>query len=68
LNNIFISILGYLNSDSADKAINELNNTYIDTSKIQVSSAMTKDNLELPRAWSKWSKGSSAYDKKHGIV
>ena len=45
----------------------ELNNTYIDTSKITVGYAMTKDNPELPRPWSKYSQGSSAYDKKYGI-
>jgi multiple RNA-binding domain-containing protein 1 len=49
-----------LKEKSAEKAVLELDNTFLDTSKISIDIAMTKDNPELPRPWSKYSQGSSA--------
>jgi len=36
-------------------------NTYIDTSKIEVDYAKSQNDESLPRAWSRYSVGSSAY-------
>ena len=43
-----------------------LNSTYIDTSKVSVDFAKPAGDAELPRPWSKYSHGSSAWNKQHG--
>lgn len=59
--------VGFKNEDAGQKAIANFNNTFIDTSKIQVDVARTKDDPELPRAWSRHTTGTSAYNKQHKV-
>lgn len=42
------------------------NNTYINTSRITVEKAIAYGSENLPRAWSKYSEGSSAHDRMTG--
>jgi multiple RNA-binding domain-containing protein 1 len=42
------------------------NNTFINTSKIVVEKAIAYGSQELPRAWSKYSETSSAFQRIHG--
>ena len=60
--------IGFLETASAQKALKELNNTFLDTSRIEVTVAKTKDDPDLPRPWSKYSRTSSAYNNIHGIT
>jgi multiple RNA-binding domain-containing protein 1 len=44
------------------------NNTYINTSRITVEKAIAYGSENLPRAWSKYSEGSSAHDRITGAT
>eukprot|EP00040_Diaphanoeca_grandis_P044144 m.11430 g.11430 ORF g.11430 m.11430 type:complete len:941 (-) comp8809_c0_seq1:378-3200(-) len=52
--------IGYMDAKEANAALKYLHDTYIDTSKIEVSSALAYGDTQLPRAWSKYTSGSSA--------
>ncbi|KAL1936134.1 hypothetical protein VTP01DRAFT_268 [Rhizomucor pusillus] len=57
--------VGYKDEKSAQEAIEYFNNSFIDTSRISVSKALPKGADGLPRPWSKYSAGSTAYQKVH---
>eukprot|EP00041_Stephanoeca_diplocostata_P031429 m.978405 g.978405 ORF g.978405 m.978405 type:complete len:991 (+) comp23957_c0_seq1:104-3076(+) len=57
--------VGYLSEKSARAAQKYLDGTYIDTSKIEVALALTYGDANIPRAWSKYSSGSSAFAAKN---
>ena len=59
--------IGYKTDELAEKAIKNFNNTYIGLSKISIQPAKTLDDPDLPRPWSRYSKGSSSFNKKHGV-
>jgi multiple RNA-binding domain-containing protein 1 len=44
------------------------NNTYINTARITVEKAIAYGSENLPRAWSKYSEGSSAHDRMTGAT
>lgn len=58
--------IGYKTEAEAATAKKFFHNTFIDTSRIVVDFAKPQGDPELPRAWSKFSKGSSAYQALHG--
>ena len=58
--------IGYKSEVEAAAAKKFFHNTFIDTSRILVDFAKPQGDPELPRAWSKFSKGSSAYQAVHG--
>lgn len=64
--NIFrqIAFVGYLDESEANIAVEKMNNTYIDTSKILVEIAKTSKDESLERPWSKYSEKSSLFQKR----
>ncbi|KAI8816731.1 uncharacterized protein EV422DRAFT_561394 [Fimicolochytrium jonesii] len=56
--------VGYKTEKEAKAALKYFNNTYIDTSKIQVEFAKAIGDTSLARPWSRYSQGSSAHDRK----
>mgnify|MGYP001028709780 FL=1 len=57
--------VGFSSAKEAKDALNYFNGTFLDTSKIAVELARPVGDNALPRPWSKYSKGSSLYDKLH---
>lgn len=57
--------VGFKNEQHAKKAMKYFANTYIDTSKIEIDYAKSQHDESLPRAWSRYSEGSSAYKITH---
>lgn len=55
--------IGYKTEEDAQKAIQYFNNTFMDASKMVVESCMPLNDTDKQRAWSKYSKDSSAYLK-----
>ena len=60
-----IAFIGYKNDADALKAKEYFNNTYVYMSRISVDYAKTNDDPSLPRAWSKYSKGSASWLEKN---
>lgn len=58
--------IGYRTEEAANAAMEYFNNTYINTSRIAVEKAIAYGSENLPRAWSKYSEGSSAHDRMTG--
>ncbi|KAI8974376.1 hypothetical protein BDB01DRAFT_807206 [Pilobolus umbonatus] len=58
--------IGYKTEEAANAAIDYFNNTYINTSRIVVEKAIAYKSEDLPRAWSKYSEGSSAFQRIKG--
>lgn len=58
--------IGYKTEQEAVAAKKFFHNSFIDTSRIMVDFAKPQGDPDLPRAWSKHSKGSSAYAALHG--
>ena len=56
--------VGYKNQEDAKNALNQLNKTFINTSKISVELCKDLGDETAPRAWSKYSKDSSAFSRK----
>jgi multiple RNA-binding domain-containing protein 1 len=56
--------VGFVEESQAAAAVEQLNKTYIDASKIEVELAKPYGHEELARPWSKYSKGSSAYSRR----
>lgn len=52
--------IGFLRESDAKQATRYLDQTYLDTSQIGVTAALAYGDAALPRAWSKYSVGSSA--------
>eukprot|EP00959_Pyramimonas_sp_CCMP1952_P215068 4500389-Pyramimonas_sp.AAC.1 len=61
-----MAFLGFRTEAQAKEAIKYFSKTYMDTSKLFVERAHAIGAEDAPRAWSRHSKGSSAYEKKHG--
>ncbi|KAJ2077397.1 Multiple RNA-binding domain-containing protein 1 [Coemansia sp. RSA 988] len=59
--------IGYRSEQEAKEALRFFNNTFIDTSKINVEIAKPRGDVSLPRAWSIYTQGTSLYNKSHGI-
>merc|ERR1712168_158575 len=57
------AFIGFQKEESAKLAVDYFNNTFIDTSKISVQIANNFGDANKPRAWSKYSRDSSAYQK-----
>jgi len=57
--------IGYQTPEAAKKAQQFFHKSFLDTSKLDVSFAIAYGSDALPRPWSKYSKGSSAYTKSH---
>ena len=56
-----MAFVGYKTEADATAALEYFNNTFVDTSKIQVEYARAVKSSALPRPWSKHSEGSSAH-------
>ncbi|CAO3674246.1 unnamed protein product [Rhizopus stolonifer] len=56
--------IGYKTEATAEAAIQYFNNTYINTSRITVEKAIAYGSDALPRAWSKYTPGSSAHERR----
>jgi multiple RNA-binding domain-containing protein 1 len=55
------AFVGYKTEAEAAAARKHFNGTFFDTSKMAIEFARPQGDPNLPRAWSKFSKGSSAY-------
>eukprot|EP00347_Sterkiella_histriomuscorum_P002356 403368470 len=60
------AFVGFKSEEEAEKAKKYFNNSYIDTSKVQVEFALAQNDPKLSRPWSRYSKGSSAFLMKNG--
>jgi multiple RNA-binding domain-containing protein 1 len=58
------AFVGYKTEKQAGAAVSFFNQSFIDTSKLEVEIAKTFGDPSLPRPWSKYSKGSSAFEKR----
>ncbi len=56
--------VGFVEESQAAAAVEQMNKTYIDASRIEVELAKPYGHEELARPWSKYSKGSSAYNRR----
>lgn len=59
------AFVGYKTEAEAIAARKHFNGTFFDTSKMAIEFARPQGDPNLPRAWSKFSKGSSAYAALH---
>ncbi|KAJ1605947.1 Mrd1p like protein [Cryptosporidium canis] len=59
--------VGFYSESDARKALEYFNGTFIDTSRIHVQYAFPPGSSLLPRPWSKYSVGSSQYNKRNNI-
>ncbi|KAH8582290.1 5x Mrd1p like [Cryptosporidium sp. chipmunk genotype I] len=59
--------VGFYSEEDAKKALEYFNGTFIDTCRINVQYAFPPGSDLLPRPWSKYSVGSSQYNKKNNI-
>lgn len=62
------AFIGYTNEGDAAKALNFFNKSFIDTSKIQVDVCKDLGDQSVPRPWSKYAKGSSAFSRKSNEI
>ena len=58
------AFVGFKTHTEAERALKHFNNTFIDTSKIQVDICKDLGDETAPRPWSKYSEKSSAFQKK----
>ena len=56
--------VGFMEGESGQRAVEQFNDTYLEGMKIQVEIAKSFNDPNLPRPWSRFSKGSSAYNKR----
>ena len=64
-----LAFVGFSTPESAAQVVSHFNNSFFDTTKIKVELARSKtaaSSADAPRSWSKWSEGSSAYEKRTG--
>ncbi|KAI8320596.1 RNA-binding domain-containing protein [Martensiomyces pterosporus] len=59
--------IGYRTEKEAEAAQRYFNRSFIDTSRIIVEMARPYGDATLPRAWSVYTKGTTLYNKAHGI-
>jgi len=57
--------VGFHSEEESEKALEELNKTFIRTSRIRVEFAYEEGSEKIVRSWSKYSKGSSAHKRLH---
>ncbi|XP_057294290.1 probable RNA-binding protein 19 isoform X2 [Hydractinia symbiolongicarpus] len=62
------AFIGYTSEGDAAKALNFFNKSFIDTSKIQVDVCKDLGDQSVPRPWSKYAKGSSAFSRKSNEI
>ena len=60
------AFVGYKTQTEAQRALKHFNNTFVDTSKIQVDICKDFGDDTAPRPWSKYSENSSAFQKRAG--
>ena len=58
------AFVGFKTQTEGERALKHFNNTFIDTSKIQVDICKDLGDETAPRPWSKYSEKSSAFQKK----
>ena len=58
------AFVGFKTHTEGERALKHFNNTFIDTSKIQVDICKDLGDETAPRPWSKYSEKSSAFQKK----
>ena len=58
------AFIGFVNESQAKKATDYFHNTFIDSCKIEVEPAKPYGDKEIPRPWSRYSKGSSNFETK----
>ena len=56
--------VGYATEKQAEEAVSYFHNTFIGSSRVEVQIAKPYGDKEIPRPWSKYSTGSSAYQEK----
>ncbi|KAJ1346839.1 hypothetical protein KIN20_001742 [Parelaphostrongylus tenuis] len=61
------AFVGFDSAENAKKALNETNLSYMGSSRLQVEECKPFGDANKPRAWSQYSKESSAYKRKHEI-
>ncbi|CAM9717640.1 unnamed protein product, partial [Ectocarpus sp. 8 AP-2014] len=57
------AFVGFTTESDAEEALKYYNQTFLDTSRIQVERAQPKGNAGIARPWSKHSEGSSRAQK-----
>ncbi|KAJ3360268.1 hypothetical protein GGF32_008515 [Allomyces javanicus] len=60
--------IGFKSDKEAKAAVKHFHNTYVDTAKIQVEIAKRIGDPNLPRAWSRYTKGTSAFERANGAA
>ncbi|KAJ3375888.1 hypothetical protein GGF31_003093 [Allomyces arbusculus] len=58
--------IGFKSDKEAKAAVKHFHNTYVDTAKIHVEIAKRIGDPNLPRAWSRYTKGTSAFERANG--
>ncbi|KAJ2780709.1 Multiple RNA-binding domain-containing protein 1 [Coemansia javaensis] len=59
--------IGYRTEEDAQAAQAYFNNTFIDTSRVEVEVAKPRGDATLPRAWSVHTEGTSLFNRAHGV-
>ena len=62
------AFVGFHTHEDALRAINFFDKTFFNTSRLKVEKALPVGDKHLPRAWSRHTAGTTAYNKRHGIV
>ncbi|KAL6740593.1 hypothetical protein Aduo_013937 [Ancylostoma duodenale] len=60
------AFVGFDSEENAKKALQETNQSYMGSSRLQIEECKPFGDTNKPRAWSQYSKDSSAYKRKHG--
>ncbi|KAI2491929.1 RNA recognition motif containing protein [Fragilaria crotonensis] len=63
-----LAFLGFSTPEQASHVVQHFDKSYCMTCRLAVELAISKQAPEKPRPWSKHSKGSTEYEKKHGII
>lgn len=61
------AFVGYETDSEASQAIKNLNKSFVNTSRISVEVCAALSDENKPKSWSKYSKDSSAFQKKNGV-
>ena len=62
------AFVGFHTHEDASKAIKFFDKTFFNTSRLKVEEALPVGDKHLPRAWSRHTVGTTAYNKSHGIT
>ncbi|KNE60218.1 hypothetical protein AMAG_05631 [Allomyces macrogynus ATCC 38327] len=60
--------IGFKSDKEAKAAVKHFHSTYVDTAKIHVEIAKRIGDPNLPRAWSRYTKGTSAFERANGTT